>query len=200
MRKQQRPTAPQQFDEHAEKWKDQWLNLRKQNPGGFTWYSIGKSTAREWALPILNAMTQGHCSFCDAFPLEDRSKIPVEHFRPKSREEFAHLAFEWTNLCYCCGYCQSEKHDQWEEGLIRPDESDYSFQRYFVFDFTNGGIFPNPKSSDADQERANITIRLFGLDTGTRRQYRMLECDKFADATHPEINDWAYRDYLESST
>ena len=60
MRKQQRPPAPRQFDEHAEKWMNQWLTLREQNPRGFTWYSIDKLTAREWALPILHAMTQGH--------------------------------------------------------------------------------------------------------------------------------------------
>ena len=199
MRKQQRPPAPQQFEEYAEKWKNQSLNLRSHNPRGFTWYIVNGSTARDWALPVLKAMTQGHCSFCDAFPLEDRTKIPVEHFRPKSHDEFAHLAFEWTNLYYCCGYCQSEKHDQWEDDLIAPDELDYSFQRYFAFDYTNGSIWPNPTASPADQERATVTIRLFGLDSVARCQHRMLEFRKFSDAVSPEINDWAYRDYLEFS-
>ena len=200
MRKLQRPPAPQQFEEHAQKWMNQWLNLRVQNPRGFTWYTIDGRTARDWALPVLKSMSQGHCSFCDAFPLEDRAKIPVEHFRPKSHDDFAHLAFEWTNLYYCCGYCQSEKHDQWEDDLIAPDELDYSFQRYFAFDYTNGCIWPNPTASTADQERARVTIRLFGLDSVARCQHRMLEFRKFSDAVSPEINDWAYRDYLEFST
>ena len=153
MRKQHRPTAPPQFDQHAEKWKNQWLNLRVQNPRGFTWYTVDGRTAREWALPVWHLMNHGHCSFCDAFPLEDRTKIPVEHFRPKSREEFAHLAFEWTNLYYCCGYCQSPKREYWEEGLIAPDETDYSFHRYFWFDSTNGAIEPNPKASKNSEPR-----------------------------------------------
>ena len=200
MRKLQRPPAPQQFEEHAQKWMNQWLNLRVQNPRGFTWYTIDGRTARDWALPVLKSMSQGHCSFCDAFPLEDRAKIPVEHLRPKSHDDFAHLALEWTNLYYCCGYCQSEKHDQWEDDLIAPDELDYSFQRYFAFDYTNGCIWPNPTASTADQERARVTIRLFGLDSVARCQHRMLEFRKFSDAVSPEINDWAYPDYLESST
>ncbi len=199
MRKLQRPSTPPQFDEHAEKWTTQWLNLRKQNPRGFAWYTIEGRTARNWALPVLLSMTQGHCSFCDAFPLEDRMKIPVEHFRPKTHDEFAHLAFEWTNLYYCYSYCQSEKRDQWEDGLIGPDEPDYEFQRYFVFDYTNGSILPSPMGLHLGQARAEITIRLFGLDSVARCQHRMLEFRKFSDAVSREINDWAYRDYLESS-
>jgi uncharacterized protein (TIGR02646 family) len=197
MRKQQRPPAPTQFVENSEKWKSQWLKLRELNRSGFAWYTVDGKTARHWALPILHEMTQGHCSFCDAFPLEDRSKVPVEHFRPKGLDEFAHLAFEWSNLYYCCEYCQPEKKEKWEEALIAPDESDYQFLRYFVFDYTNGAISPNPTSSLHEQERAAITIRLYGLDSVIRRQHRLLELRKFLGTTSSAIDDWAYRDFLE---
>ena len=197
MRKQQRPPAPTQFVENSEKWTSQWLKLREQNRSGFAWYTVDGRTARQWALPILHEMTQGHCSFCDAFPLEDRSKVPVEHLRPKGRDEFAHLAFEWSNLYYCCEYCQLEKKEKWEEALIAPDEPDYQFLRYFVFDYTNGAISPNPTSSPHEQHRAEITIRLYGLDSVIRRQYRLLELRKFEGTMSSTIDDWAYRDFLE---
>ena len=198
MRKQTRPPAPLQFVEKSDQWTQQWLNIRAQNPSGFTWYTVDRKTARQWALPALHIMNQGHCSFCDAFPLEDRSKTPVEHFRPKSHDRFAHLAFEWSNLYFSCEYCQSAKRDLWEEGLIAPDETDYAFHRYFKFDFTNGAMAPNLRASIADHSRAEITIRLYALDSVIRRQYRLLELQKYDGSTSPQIDDWAYRDFLVS--
>ncbi len=198
MRKQTRPPAPPQFDEKSDQWTKQWLNLRANNPNGFSWYIVDGLTARQWALPALYFMNQGHCSFCDTFPLADRSKTPVEHFRPKSRDVFAHLAFEWTNLYFCCEFCQGAKRELWEDGLIAPDEVDYSFHRYFKFDFTNGAIAPNPRAPIADQIRAESTIRLYDLDSEIRRQYRLLELQKYDGSLNPRIDDWAYRDFLES--
>lgn len=197
MSKQQRPPAPQQFVDHAEKWTDQWMKLREQNRSGFTWYSIDCKTARDWALPLLHAMTQGHCAFCDTFPLADRTTEPIEHFRPKSPDEFAHLAFEWTNLYYSCHRCQTEKRELWKEGLIAPDEVDYTFRRFFLFDYTNGAIAASPRAAPEDQARAMVTIDLYGLDSPERRQHRLLELSKYSTSSHRVLDAWAYRDFLE---
>lgn len=75
---------------------------------------------------------------------------------------------------------------------------DYALHRYFKFDFTNGAISPNPRASIADQARAEMTIRLYALDSAIRRQYRLLELQKYDGSTSPQIDDWAYRDFLES--
>jgi len=43
-----------------------------------------------------------------------------------------------------------------------------------------------------------MTIRLYALDSAIRRQYRLLELQKYDGSTSPQIDDWAYRDFLES--
>lgn|GEM_PF-6292368 len=36
----------------------------------------------------------------------------VEHYKPKGRAEFAHLAFSWENLLWACGRCNGPKSTQ----------------------------------------------------------------------------------------
>lgn len=205
MRKQIRPPAPPQFVEHAAKWCERWLQLKAKTPGAkFPWYSIDGKSAREWALPMLREMNQGHCSFCDASPLDDRTKEPIEHFRPKGnkdRPEFAALAYEWSNLYYCCPFCQSEKAERWHDALIAPDEIVYEFSRYFRFDFTGGEtggkIEPNPDASDSDRARAAATIQLYGLDKAERRRGRMKALRDWSNHKVQVIDESPYRDFVE---
>lgn len=165
MRKQTRPEVPEMLVLHSQRWTEQWVSLRQRNPAAtFNWYPVDALTVRQWVLPDLHKMTQGHCAFCDTYPLDDRSKTPIEHFRPKTHPEFLHLADEWSNLYYCCDLCQATKREQWDHVLLCPDANDYSFDRYFMFDFTNGRLLPNEIASENDQRRAEVTIRLYGLD------------------------------------
>ena len=77
-------------------------------------------------------MTQRHCAFCDG-PLGIESRETVEHFRPKSK--FPELAFAWENLFPCCDVCQSHKGERFDLHLLKPDDDDYHFERYFVVNF-----------------------------------------------------------------
>ena len=198
MRKQTRPPEPKEFQENSAKWNAQWAELRDQNPSAqFKWYKIGKTTARDWALPALREMNQGHCSFCDAFPLEDRIKIPIEHFKPKSRPEFYGEAYAWSNLYYCCGICQAFKEDSWDDRLIRPDGPGYEFLKYFEFDYTTGAIRPSLLAHSDDQARAATTIEIYGLDHKTKRRERLRSLRIFSRGDSFEIDDFAYRDFLE---
>ena len=144
-------------------------------------------------------MTAGHCSFCDTFPLADRAngEGPVEHFRPKYRPEFHLLAYEWKNLYYCCHQCQSNKGNQWDDLLLAPDDAGYEFHRYFAFDFTTGKILASPAASPDDRLRAEVTIQVYGLDSPTRRRMRQLEERKWLGASERNLDEWAYRDFLD---
>lgn len=116
---------------------------------------------------LLKKMTNGHCSYCDSFPLGRRMiKDTIDHFKPK--ELFKLIAYLWENLFIACHYCQ-ERGNKFDERLLKPDEADYDFDRYFTFDFTTFEIQPNKRASTADQERAQITINLFRLN-GTERE------------------------------
>ena len=196
MRKIHRSSEPDILVQNASKWNSQWTDLKAKNPSAqFNWYRVDGKSARDWILPDLAAMTQGHCAFCDRFTVEPES---VEHFRPKSDSRFLHLAYSWENLFFCCGGCQNEKREQWDELLLNPDANDYSFSRYFVFDFTIGSISPNPRASAEDQSKARATIQIYGLDTLQRRRFRRLELKRWLNSKSLSINSFAYRDFVEN--
>ena len=156
MRNFQRVEEPVILRENHVKWTTQWVELSQKNTGArFNWYRFDNLSAREHILPSLAEQTDSHCSFCDAFPVGGVSNETVEHFRPKN--QFPDLAYTWSNLYYCCDACQSAKGEKWEKWdllLLNPDASDYSFSRYFEFDFTTGEIKPNLLSEIQDQQRA----------------------------------------------
>lgn len=134
-----RTPAPAVLLDYGPQWTQQWIERRQQNPAAdFRWYQHEKRSVREWLLPALREMSDGHCSFCEAFPLEGQSNEPIEHFRPKSA--FPEHAYEWKNLYYCCETCQSSKGDRWDDGLLAPDAPDYRWADWFEFDYTTGSM------------------------------------------------------------
>lgn len=55
----------------------------------------------------------------------------VDHFRPKSRSEFAHLRAVYTNLYYVCFTCNDYKGSDWPSAdeadrLLDPCEDDFA--------------------------------------------------------------------------
>ena len=201
MRKQPRPAAPAVLAENNAKWNAQWVALRQRNPqAAFQWYTVDGKTCREWILPELEAMTQGHCAFCDAFPFDDKSMEPIEHFRPKSNPMFHHLAFEWTNLYYACDRCQSSKNSQWVDELLAPDESGYEFSDFFCYELTTGELMPNPVATEERQNRARETIRVFDLDNPKRRSRRCREFHIWRRSSARDLDDVGYRDFIEAGS
>jgi len=140
----------------------------------------------------LKNMTQNHCAFCDIFPLRQSGRT-IEHFRPKTR--FPAQSHLWVNLFYCCYSCQSSKQEQFEEGLLKPDEVDYNFERYFIYSLDGEAIMlkPNPRATLAEQERTNITINLYGLNKFERPEDRFRVWRQFNDSNHPIIDEFPYR-------
>ncbi|MEZ6132521.1 MAG: retron system putative HNH endonuclease [Planctomycetaceae bacterium] len=172
MRKIIRTSKPVVLVENGDRWNEQWKKLKTEKPSApFNWYRHQGRSARDWIRADLAAMTQEHCAFCDRYTVEPDS---VEHFRPKSDIRFLHLAYSWENLFFCCGGCQKEKGEQWDDSLINPEANDYCFSRYFMFDWSTGEMLPNPKASPNDRARAETTIRIYGLDTQTRGRFRLM--------------------------
>lgn len=196
MRKQARPDEPEVLRANSARWNQQWAELRQRNPSAqFSWYKLDSKDAREWVLPDLWSMTQGHCAFCDAFPLEDRTNEAVEHFKPKTDARFYLEAYTWTNLYYCCGFCQAQKNSQWNDDLLRPDAADYEFGTHFYYEFTTGEMKAVP---GAEGSRARVTIEMYGLDEPPKRRMRQLELRKWQRSTDRNIDEFAYRDFVAS--
>lgn len=75
-----------------------------------------KSSVWRAASGALRSVSHGKCWYCET--KQERSDMPVDHFRPKNSvlEDESHtgytwLAFEWTNFRLSCTYCNSNRRD-----------------------------------------------------------------------------------------
>ncbi len=95
MRQFNRGDTPPVLTEHGEAWGREWEQRQKAG-GTFHWHKVVGQSVNQSLVPILAEQTQGHCSFCDAYPVSPPSLATIEHFCPKSK--FPLLAFVWDNL------------------------------------------------------------------------------------------------------
>ncbi len=155
-----RPPAPPVLQEGAAKWTSRYVESNKR----FTWPIVGAVPLNQLLLPALRGMTADHCAYCDTWPAQVTEET-IDHFRPKASHRT--LAFEWENLFLACHGCQKEKHDQFGDLLLNPSDARYSFEAYFIVNYADGTLEPNPAATPHDQQRAKFTIELLGLN---RRQ------------------------------
>lgn len=200
MKKFERATAPDFLLKHYKKWGRSFARRRTENSSAeFSWPKIGGSRLNQLLLPELKAMTQSHCSFCDAFPVETVSSETIEHFRPKTK--FPRLAYCWINLFYCCSKCQESKREHFDSSLLRPDSSGYSFDYFFQYHSGNGEIFANPDRMRDDSESysaAEVTIELYGFNKFSRPQARQRTVRQFLATADPILEEFPYRFVLEN--
>ncbi|MDM8552699.1 AAA family ATPase [Desulfobacterales bacterium HSG2] len=144
----------------------------------------------------LARMTQHHCSFCDENLMG--KQYSVEHFRPQIK--FPLQTFEWENLFLSCPNCKVAKGIKFDEGLLKPDEDDYNFDKYFRIDFSTGILLPNSEESIENEERARITIDTFKLNGYDRPRARLKELRRYRDIDRYDasaIDDYSYRFFLK---
>jgi len=186
--KMERISSPECLFQNGQQWANEYVANRRQNPKHkFSWRN---DDCYQAVRKRLSEMTKAHCAFCDG-QIGVESRETVEHFRPKSK--FPELAYEWENLFPCCDMCQSKKLELFEEGLLRPDHSDFVFERYFVANYKTGEIKPSPHADEQAQFRAEITIRLYGLDLPARNKARQREWERYCRDPEPCIDDYNYR-------
>jgi len=146
MQKINRPLAPKWFLENKENWtKEGFSNL-------FDLDSKLKSKLKNELLK----MTDNHCSYCNTILL------PIEHctidtFKPISK--FPNLSLEWTNLFIVCPLCNKNKHGKYcELKPLKPDSSNYNFDKWFKINFEEVKLQPIPKLSQKIKKRVEFTI------------------------------------------
>lgn len=138
---------------------------RREAPGHrFHWPHRDGRSLLEVVREALAVMTAGHCSYCDGHPLGATGVETVDHFRPKGHPAFYELVCTWTNLFLVCTACNHAKREQWDDALLRPDDPDFHFERYFEYRFDSGKLEPATAASPEEQRRALRTIEIFGLN------------------------------------
>ncbi len=167
----ERPPSPAVLTERAARWTTAFLARRAEDDNAaFYWPEVDGIALNQLVFPTLRRMTAGHCAYCDHFELGDGSRETIDHFRPKST--FPELAYAWENLFPACDQCQQHKGEDFDDDLLRPDASDYRFERYFLFNSRTGMIEVNARASDDDQRRAAHSIAALGLNRGRRPDAR----------------------------
>jgi uncharacterized protein (TIGR02646 family) len=197
MRKLNRTNAPDWLLKNAEKWGKQYAEKRSNAKKGndFQWVTYNKKKVNLLLLPVLNAMTQNHCAFCDSAPLVSIG-AQIEHFEPVS--QFPTKAYLWENLFYGCQNCNLHKGDAFDDLLLKPDELYYDFSNYFIFDFSTGELSPNPYQPAFEQERALKTIELYGLNEYERPLIRLREIKRYHNSIDKtDLNDFQFRFIFE---
>jgi uncharacterized protein (TIGR02646 family) len=116
----------------------------------------------------LSLMTNGHCSFCDGYPIGSQSKETIEHYYPKA--QFPLQAYQWENHYYCCDQCQSESNKLAFQHTLRPDDPAYSFDRFFYYDAQTGEMKVIEDIEDPEIEAlATAFLTRYGISTNPKR-------------------------------
>lgn len=192
MMKLDKTPVPDFLRNNYKKWGKKY-KAKRENPNKsdtFVWATFQGQKVNKLLLPFLRIETNSHCSFCDGFPIDSTGET-IEHFRPKST--FPLLSYVWHNLFYCCNHCNQNKGENAERNLLKPDGFEYSFEKYFLFDYDSGEIVANPALSSTDEIMVKNTIRLFGLNKFNRPYRRRQFLKIFQKTSEPEIEEFPYR-------
>lgn len=193
MRKLVRPPSPSCLATNAANWTQKFVSARQQDPKyKFSWPN---QNCYQAIRQELSKMTHAHCAFCDG-GIGTESRKTIEHFRPKS--QFPELAYHWDNLFPCCDVCQSTKGEKFSTDLLKPDEADYKFDDYFIANYKTGALEPSPHVDQIMQQRAKITIQLYGLNSPERNKARLREFEHFNCHLTAVIDDYNYRFFIKT--
>jgi len=192
LRKVIRNESPECLKAGAAAWTNKFVTAKETGLGQRSFLS--NTACYKTLRKQLMAMTQYHCAFCDG-GLGVTSRETVEHFRPKS--SFPQLAYEWPNLFPCCDKCQSQKSGKFDEALLKPDEPDYSFENFFISNYKTGELEPLPNAPATIRNQAEVTIKLYGLNSKARANARLRELKGFKRDQEKYMDDFSYRFFLE---
>lgn len=197
MRKFVRRNAPTLLEENWERWGKEYASKRNSNPGHlFRWPHINKQPLNQVLLPFLKAQTDNHCSYCDKSPLF-RGDESIDHFRPKTDKRFYEEVCQWNNLYLACKHCQDSKMALYNEHLLRPDDIHYHFLKYFIYNYNEHQIDPNPLASDEETHMARETIKVFDLNHPSMKISRRHAYERYTQAKDPVLEDYNFRFIFE---
>jgi uncharacterized protein (TIGR02646 family) len=185
----ERPACPDWLAEHCADWGAEYAASLAENPKyEFAWKKWQGERVNIRLLPLLSGMTEGHCAYCDWFPMDTGTDPTIDHFRPKKR--YPREAYVWENLYLCCRHCQEKDNDGFDEALLRPDELGYQYERFFIYNHADGTLSPNPAAEDDDRERARVSIQLLKLNSRGRPAARKRELQRFRDLDRDARREW----------
>ena len=184
-----RPACPDWLAGHWVEWgADFARRLAADSEYCFQWKQWQGQRVNLRLLPLLSEMTEGHCAYCDWFPMDTGTDPTIDHFKPKAR--FPREAYCWDNLYLCCRHCQEKADELFTDQLLRPDEVGYRFDAFFIYNHSDGTLSPNPGASETNRERAQLTVEILKLNSRGRPAARKRDLDRFRDLKVAEQSKW----------
>jgi len=108
----------------------------------------------------------GICAYLGIYLEMVSGSVSIDHYIPKS--VLPSLAYEWKNYRLCSSLANSRKREHLD--VIDPF---YIDDDWFLLDFINGAICPNPDLAPYQMEYAEGTISRLKLDDGDMRKMRL---------------------------
>lgn len=143
------------------------------------------------ALKLIQGPINPLCAYCESALYESGH---VEHFRRKHREHFPELTFVWSNLFLSCdsadhcGHFKDRKQAPAFDpsDLIKPDIDNPDAFLYFH----SSGQARSVATADAvAAHRAEVTIRVFGLNDPGLTARRRGAADRYSRERYPNLDD-----------
>ncbi len=105
----------------------------------------------------LKSDQNGKCYLCERLQITD---FQVEHHR--SRKNHPDLTFDWSNLFWCCSYCNGRKSSSFDN-LLKPTENNIEDLIHQSLDFPNAkAIFSATDiASDGIEETTTFLEKIF---------------------------------------
>lgn len=199
MRKIERSAAPEILKTNWKIWGEEYKAKKEENNShSFTWKQVNNVKVNHSILPFLQKISDNHCHYCDGYP-PGKADETIDHFKPKGKPEFYHLAYQWENLYLACADCQMIKKDNFAEELLRPDAFDFTFDRYFTYNYSNHEIEIHPRleAGENDYKRAEITIQLLGFNLYNNPTKRRMQFERRMGNPNGDLLDFAFRFMFE---
>lgn len=121
----------------------------------------------------LVTMFHGKCAYCES-KITQIDYGHIEHYQPKSKPQFRHLTFEWSNLLLSCAVCNGAEHkgDRFPEAaeggpMVNPCEDEPL--KHFDFFFDPQGRLASVVGKTV---RGRTTEQLLGLNRPELRAHR----------------------------
>lgn len=181
-----RPCCLDTYDHNTQSWDDLGAQCKKNLRAALFEMQgipgINSPDAKEYGL---------RCAYCESAIYHEGH---IEHFRRKNKAHFPQLTFDWQNLFLACGshhhcghYKDRKAAPPYDPNLlIKPDVDDPS---EFLHFHSSGEVRVRSGLQQHEIERAEATIRVFGLDKPQLNGARAKSVSSYRKLVNKDLNE-----------
>ncbi|MFZ3591711.1 retron system putative HNH endonuclease [Bacillus sp. DJP31] len=197
MRKVNRLGKPDSLIQNANLWTRELL-IEIRNKGSYT--SVRDSVKNRYRQDdvriSLKEMYKEKCCYCET-GIGTTSFEQIEHLKPKANPHFHQLAFEWSNLHWCCQRCNNAKLDKWNAKDPILDPSIDNPNEFLEFDLFSCEAIPKNGSlrGDTTIQHTNLNRELL-LKSRERIRDQTLNIIGQLKKTPSQMDEKFYRELI----